>query len=230
MDGPQTILKTIPPFERLSPEELTTIETASDVQTFNAGETIYFPGDPANSLLAVHSGRVKLFHVTHRGKEAILTFVEPGEVFGELCLLEPTERGEYAGTMRATTLIRIPAQAIHRLMEQCAEFTVAVTKLIARQRCRVERRLKSLLFRSNRKRLEALLLELAENYGQSGEEGLALGIRLTHSELASLIGSTRETVTVLLGEMQAEGLVKIGRRQMVITDMNRLSGTGESNG
>ena len=82
-------------------------------------------------------------------------------------------------------------------------------------RRRVERRLKSLLFRSNRERLVHLLFDLAEKYGRYTKEGgISLGIHLSHQELASIIGSTRETVTLVLGELQAEGAISISRREL----------------
>jgi CRP-like cAMP-binding protein len=91
------------------------------------------------------------------------------------------------------------------------------------RRQRVERRLKSLLFRSNRERLIYLLLELAEKYGRTNPDGLLIGIKLSHQELANMIGSTRETVTVLLGELQSEGLLAIQRRQVILRNPTRLA-------
>jgi CRP-like cAMP-binding protein len=91
-------------------------------------------------------------------------------------------------------------------------------------RRRVERRLKSLLFRSNRERLVHLLFDLAEKYGRyTREGGISLGIHLSHQELASIIGSTRETVTLVLGELQAEGLITVIRREIVLCQAGRLA-------
>ena len=68
-----------------------------------------------------------------------------------------------------------------------------------------------------------LLLELCEKYGSMSEEGISLNIRLSHQEMASIIGSTRETVTVVLGQLQKEGLLKIARRRVLISDLTRLA-------
>ena len=88
--------------------------------------------------------------------------------------------------------------------------------------------MKSLLFRSNRERLVHLLLELVEKYGRRTPEGIQVGIKLSHQELANVIGSTRETVTVLLGELQDEGSLMIRRRQILITNMSRLASAIDS--
>ena len=100
---------------------------------------------------------------------------------------------------------------------------MCVTRLMGLRRKRVERRLKSLLFRSNRERLIHLLLELAEKYGQRDSEGLLIGIKLSHQELANTIGSTRETVTVILGELQSENSVIVRRRQIILTQPDQLA-------
>ena len=109
------------------------------------------------------------------------------------------------------------------LVERNPQLALGVTKLLGVRRRRIERRLKYLLFRSNRDRLIHLLLELAEDYGTQSEAGIELKVKLSHQDLASIIGSTRETVTVTLGQLQSEGLIKVGRRKLALTNVNRLA-------
>ena len=82
-----------------------------------------------------------------------------------------------------------------------------------------------LLFHSNRQRLVHLLLELANDYGRPSPEGVELGVRLSHQDLANIIGSTRETVTVTLGQLQAEGRLRVGRKRIILTDVEGLAGS-----
>ena len=95
--------------------------------------------------------------------------------------------------------------------------------MIGSRRQRIERRLRNLLFRSNRERVVHLLIEMAEKYGNRTAEGLELNIKLSHQEMASIIGSTRETVTVMLGQLQSEGMIRIARRRITIKDLQKLS-------
>ena len=108
------------------------------------------------------------------------------------------------------------------LMVRYHNLQVGVTRLIGLRRQRVERRLRNLLFRSNRERVVHLLIEMSEKYGRQTENGLELNIKLSHQEIASLIGSTRETVTVMLGQLQSEGKIKIARRRITILDLGKL--------
>ena len=108
-------------------------------------------------------------------------------------------------------------------MEESPGLALGVTKLIGLRRKRVERRLRSLLFRSNRERLTQLLLDLTDQYGNATTEGVEMGIKLSHQDLASIIGATRETVTTVLGEMQSEGLLRIERQKLIVLDLPRLA-------
>jgi len=161
------------------------------------------------------------------GKQTILAFIEPGEIFGELNLIDTgsatPSRDEYAETLEKSTILLIPADTMRQLINENPHVSMGITKLFGLRRRRIERRLKYLLFRSNRERLVHLLLELAEQFGRPTESGLDLGIKLSHQDFANIIGSTRETVTVVLGDLQLEGFLKLGRRKVILTDINRLA-------
>eukprot|EP00913_Durusdinium_trenchii_P008832 g8298.t1 len=190
---------------------------------FKRGSLIYLPTDKGDSVLLLTSGRVKIYHITGEGKQALLAIVEPGELFGELAVFDSGQREEFAETMDSSTVVLIPGEVIQGLMEKHPTVSLSVSRLMGLRRKRVERRLKSLLFRSNRERLISLLIELAEKYGQPDALGLRIGIKLSHAELASVIGSTRETVTVILGELQSEGAISVERRQIILTNPNELA-------
>lgn len=212
-------------FQRLTPEQLAPLEARCRSRKFSRGDPIYLPADQADGVLLLTSGRAKIASFTEEGKQAILAFIEPGEIFGELALLGGTEREEYAEAVEKSTVILMPSDVVQELVAQYPLVSQGVTKLFGLRRRRIERRLKYLLFRSNRERLISLLVELAEQYGEPSDEGMRLKIKLSHQDLASVIGSTRETVTMLLGELQTEGLLKIGRRKILLTDPEKLSGS-----
>ena len=210
-------------FERLSPERLKQLEGYCSIRKFPRGSPIYLPADQARAVCLVVSGRAKICSFSIDGKQAILAFIEPGEFFGELAILEAGQRDEYAEATEATTVVLIPVEQMQQLMAEYSDVSLGVTKLFGLRRRRIERRLKYLLFRSNRERLVHLLLELVEQYGVRSAEGIELGIKLSHQDLANIIGSTRETVTVVLGELQSEGSIRLGRRKITLTAIERLA-------
>ncbi len=223
MDEKFWYLKNCTLFERLTPEQTARLEKRSQVKKFARGSLIYVPSDAGESVLLLTTGRVKIYHITGEGKQALLALIDPGELFGELALFDGGQREEFAEAMDSATLLRIPATEIFDLMESHPEVSLGVTRLMGLRRRRIERRLKSLLFRSNRERLIHLLMELVDKYGRRTPEGVEIGVKLSHQDLANIIGSTRETVTVVLGELKAEGSLLIKRRQIVLTQMDRLA-------
>jgi CRP-like cAMP-binding protein len=216
-------LKKCPLFVEVSERDLQRVEGASRARVVERGHPIYLPADAAETVYLLASGCAKICHLTADGKQSLLALIEPGELFGELALFEPGQREEYAEAVERSTVVQIPAAVIHDLLASHPQVSLGVTKLFGLRRRRIERRLKNLLFYSNRERLTHLLLELAEQYGVRGSDGIRLRIQLSHQDLANVIGSTRETVTVVLGEMQQEGLIRIGRRKLWITDADRLA-------
>jgi CRP/FNR family cyclic AMP-dependent transcriptional regulator len=210
-------------FQRLGQEQLSALEARCRIRKFPRSTPVYLPSDCADSVMLLAAGRVKIGSFTEEGKQAILAFIEPGELFGELSLLDSEQRDEYAETVEKSTVILISNEIMQKLLAENPEVSLGITKIFGLRRQRIERRLKYLLFRSNRERLVHLLIELAEQYGRACDEGVELRIKLSHQDLANIIGSTRETVTVVLGELQGEGRLKLGRRKIVLTDIARLA-------
>ena len=210
-------------FGRMGDAQLAELERHCRTREFARGTPIYLPADHADGVLLMATGRAKICSFNDDGKQAILAFIEPGEIFGELALLGGSEREEYAEALEKSTIVLIPREVMQQVVEDNPQVSLGITRLFGLRRRRIERRLKYLLFRSNRERLVHLLVELAEQYGERTVDGILLKIKLSHQDLASIIGSTRETVTVLLGEMQNEGLLQLGRRKIVLTNVDRLA-------
>jgi len=212
-------------FNQLTPDQLREVEASCFSREFSRGDAIYLPSDMSDSVLLLARGRVRIYHVTSEGKQAILSFIEPGEMFGELAVFEPSRRDEHAEAMERSQVVLMPGAVLHSLMNRHPQMSIALTRLYGLRLRRTERRLKSLLFRSSRDRLVHLLLELAEKYGQQHPNGLLLNTKISHQDMASAIGATRETVTITLGELQTKGLIRTERRQIFLQQLDRLSGS-----
>ena len=211
-------------FQQLSLEEIASLESRARVRELPPRQVIYAPSDAADSVFLVVRGRVRIVSLTPEGKEAILGLVEPGELFGEMALVSTEPREEHAETAVTSTIAAIPRDTLEAVMSRNSELSIGVWKFLGWQRQRIERRLRSLLFRSTRERVLLLLVDLAEHYGKPVPQGAVdLGIRLSHQEFANLIGATRESVTVALGDLQNEGILAIGRQRVTILSPERLA-------
>ncbi len=213
--------------ERLPPADLKQLEARCISRKFAQGDVIYLPADRGDAVLALISGRVKLCHVTRDGRESILALIEPGEIFGELCLIDSGEREELAKAASPCVIVLIPRDELQQLMQRFADLAQGITKLVGLRRIRIERRLRSLLFRPVRERLLQLLVELAADHGIRTPRGIDIRLKLSHQDLASIIGSTRESVSAALGEFQNQGLVVLGRQCVTICSIERLTAQAE---
>jgi CRP-like cAMP-binding protein len=221
-------LKRCPLFERLSPVETARLEARALARSVAKRQIIYFPDDPGQTVLLLARGRVKIKAITPDGRETIFAFIEAGEVFGELALVDAEPRREYAEAVEDSLVLALPRDEVLWLMERRPDVALHVTKLLGFRRRRVENRLRNILFRSTRERTVALVLELLESHGQRMPTGAwEVRLRLSHQELANLIGATRESVTLALGRLQREGLITMHRRLIRVPDRAKLSAAAD---
>src|SRR5262245_58762076 len=209
-------------FERLSPAESRHLEAQAVMRSFPPRAIVYLPTEQAQSVLVLAKGRVKIKAIVPDGREAILAFIEEGELFGELALVDTEPRNEFAEAVTQSLVLALPREAMLWLMDRRPDVALSVTKLVGFRRRRVENRLRNLLFRSTRDRVLALLVELLQTYGRQAGTAWELELPLTHQELAGLVGATRETVTLTLSQLQAERLVVLRRRRITVLERARL--------
>jgi CRP-like cAMP-binding protein len=214
--------KRCPLFERLCPTESQRLEANSRLRSFAAHENVYLPGEAGETVLLLARGRVKIKAVTPDGRESILAFIHEGELFGELAIIDGAARTEFAEAVVPSQVIAVARDDIVWLMSRRPDVAMHVTKLLGFRLRRIENRLRNILFRSNRERVIALLLELLESQGEQHTDGYDVNMRLTHQDLANLIGATRESVTVTLGQLRREGLVDIRRQRIRLLRPTRL--------
>lgn len=215
-------LKRCPLFESLTPEECQRVEGRSRSRSYAKNEIIYIPDEPGDNVLLLTRGRVKIVSLTPDGHESIIAFIEPGELFGELALVDRSPRNEQAEAVEPSQLLAIPRDEILRLMDQRTELSLSVVKWIGFRLRRIENRLKTILFRSSRERTVSILLELVSRYGRADGPHWEIGIQLSHQDLANLLGMTRETVSLSLGQLQRDGLIELNRLRIIIKDLRKL--------
>lgn len=222
MSGAVWYLKQCALFERLSDAEAAQLNRRALARTFRRGEVVYSPHQPGESVMVLASGRVKIHDLTLEGRETILAFIEEGELFGELALFDGDARHEYAEAVEQSQVLVLPREDLTALLESRADLALSVTKLIGLRRRRIETRLRNLLFLSSRARMVHILLELSEAHGDRAGSRVELRFPLSHQDVANLIGVTRETATLALGQLQADRLVAVSRKRIVILDLPRL--------
>jgi CRP-like cAMP-binding protein len=143
-------------------------------------------------------------------------------VFGELCVFDGAPRDEMAEAMKNAIITELPREVFQELLLTDAKLAFAFASIVGERRKQIETKLEHLVFRDVQAKLAALLLELGEEYGVEHEEGLQIGLKITHQEMANLIGSTRETISLTLAQFKKKGLLDLNGRSVVLKDQSGL--------
>ena len=178
-------------------------------------------GEPPRSFILIGSGRVKLERKS--GDRALpLGHRGPGQMVGESAVGGAAVATENATVVDDVEALSIPIGALRAQLAGDATLRAAMAAAIVRQHRALEQRLEGLLLQGVEARLGAFLLDAAARWGQDHPEGQLLTAPFTHAEIALLIGSTRETVTLVLGKLKREGLIAFERRRIILRDRGQL--------
>ena len=215
-------LKKIPLLAELGPEVLARLAERIQLREVRRREVVYLPGDPGNSMFIVNGGRIKISKVTRDGKALTLNYCGPSEVFGETCLIEGGPREEMAEAMENSMITELERSDVERLLQSHAQLGYQLTRILAARRRELENKLETLVFRDVTSKLAELLLSLADEYGVEDSRGTMVALKITHQELANLIGSTRETVSLTLSQFKRKNLICTEGRKVIISDAESL--------
>jgi CRP-like cAMP-binding protein len=180
------------------------------------GDYLYLPGDPAGSVFLVRSGFLRLGRLTESGAELALDVAGPGEIVGEGAVLGEPQRSQLAQCLTAVRAAPLAAAAVEAALDQAPRLALCLARRAAQRSRRIEARSAVNVLGDCRQRLARLLLELAERFGADEARGRRIRARLTHEDLARLIGAARETVTPILCEWRARGAIDYDRRALVV--------------
>lgn len=216
-------LKHIKLFSGLSQAELQEMNRITRMQEIKKKQPIYLPGDPANTVYLLKKGRVKIASSSSSGKEVTFEILEAGEIFGLLETLDDSPRETLAEALDDALICAIRREDFDRYLREHPDMTVKLTKLIGLRLRKIQNRVEDLVFRDVPARLAHLLLELSKTDGSSDGPGIRLQAKLTHQEMANLIGCSRETVSTILGQFRDQRLIRIDGRSIIIMNPNGLS-------
>ena len=216
-------LKHIKLFAGLSQAELQEMERITRMQEIKKKQPIYLPGDPANTVYLLKKGRVKIVSSAPSGKEVTFEILDSGEIFGLLETLDDSPRETLAEALDDALICAIRREDFDRYLREHPDMTVKLTKLIGLRLRKIQNRVEDLVFRDVPARLAHLLLGLSKSAGAPDGAGIRLQAKLTHQEMANLIGCSRETVSTILGQFREQGLIRIDGRTIIVLNPHRLS-------
>jgi CRP/FNR family transcriptional regulator, cyclic AMP receptor protein len=221
----QSLLAQVPLFSGLAPGELHGLTTLIRRHRYEEGEVIFHEGDAGTALYIIEKGEVKIVLGSAEGKEVVLSLLGPGDFFGELALLDGEPRSADAVAMETSDLLILQRHDFLRFVAEQPQVAVNLLAVLSRRLRRVDQLVLDAAFLDVRARLVRTLLELAQTRGQPGPPGpqsVVIASRLTQSDLANMIGATRESVNKWLRYYAQKGLVRHLRGRLTLLDVIRL--------
>jgi CRP-like cAMP-binding protein len=202
-------------FQGISESEAQKVARLCAERRYRKGATIFSKDDSADSLYIVRNGKVRLLSLSDKGTETILHILTQGAIFGELLLSEEKRAlTAVAGTDVLVTVI--PKGSLVELLSSIPTVSRNFIRLLSKRLAKVEKEFADSGHTWSYHRLSKVLLRLCEEHGQETSTGTVIPLRLTHEDLANLIGTTRETVTTQLNRFRRMGLIKREGRLLLV--------------
>jgi len=225
VDNPSSLwyFENVDLYNVLCPHLVREDQSKSSPNVYSKNDYIYFPNELSDSIYLIAKGRVKIGSFTEKGNEIVKSILGEGDVFGELALTGEEKRGDYAQAMDENTQIcTMDINHLQNLMLNNKPLTLKIYKLIGLRVRKLERRIESMVFKDARTRVVDFLKELAVERGKKVGFETMIRNHFTHKDIASLTGTSRQTVTTVLNELKDKNIINFNRRQILIRDMSIL--------
>jgi CRP-like cAMP-binding protein len=221
---PFSCLSEVDLFADLSPAEIEEMDRMAPSTLFRRGELLYSQAQPIRALFVLKTGRVRVFRIAEDGRAFTLAILEPGSVFGEMVLVGQRMYDSYAEAIDDALICRLGVADVERFLLADPRIAVRVARILGERVAELEDRLTDLALRPLQARVAATLLNLTRSTSSSatGRFGRSLQVRLTHEQLAGVIGATREATSRVLGDFADRGLIRQGRGRIVVPDPGAL--------
>ncbi len=195
------------------------------VETFDRGKTIFFPGDPAERVYFLLKGAVKLSRVYEAGEEITVALLRENSVFGILSLItgQRSDRFYHAVAFTPVELLSAPIEQVEHSLKENPDLSMLMLQGLSSRILQTEMMIETLAHRDMGSRLVSFLLILCRDFGIPTAEGIRIDLKLSHQAIAEAIGSTRVTVTRLLGDLRTENMISIHKKKITVHNPVALS-------
>jgi CRP/FNR family cyclic AMP-dependent transcriptional regulator len=208
----------------LSDKEYQDLNVEHRVIEVPKGQYIYFEAYNHNKIYFIKEGTIKIGYIDQAGNEKVKEIIQQGELFGQFSLERNNLHGEFAQAYRNdVSLCSFTIDDFERLLKSRPDLALRYSKQVGAKLRNIENRLINLLNKDVRTRLIHFLWQLVEqNLGENTAEGFCMPNYLTHEDIASLIGSSRQTVTTLINELEGEGILSYNRQEICFMNVKKL--------
>lgn len=214
--SPVELLRSVPLFADLEPEELESFSQVAVPRSFPAGTRVFHEGDTSDACYIVSSGSFRVTREHSDGRAITLATLGRGEVFGELAMLDHDVRSASAEALDEGELLALPASEVRALLARHPEISVKLVAALVRRLREANARISRQSFQTVPSRVAGVLLQLVEEASPRGGTEGEVTIRMNQADLAQLAGTSRESVSRFLADLERSGVVKPGRGRVTV--------------
>ncbi len=218
----QAVFKQNPLFGELSEAQLVSLAGLARRQRFARGAVVFREGDDGTALFIIERGRVKIVLSSPEGKERILALLRTGDFFGELALLDGGARSADAVALEDSDLLVLPREAFLGFLSAHPGAAINLVASLSKRLRHTDMLVHDAAFFDVRGRLARTLLDLAQREGEGGPDGILICPRLSQTELANMVGTTRESINKWIRFYGRLGAVQNRGGRLVLVDPSRL--------
>lgn len=212
----------VPIFNHLSPAEMAEISRVTASSRFDKGQMIFFTGASAEILYIVHTGQLKQVRVTASGREQIVRILQPGDFVGELALFGRHRPEGYVEALEPSEVCHLRGEDLRTLLVHLPDIGVKILGAMAERLGEAEERIEQLGTHTVAQRIAGTLLQFSE-HREPGTHGLSITLPYSKGDLASLLGTSQETLSRKLAEFQENGWIEMeGQRHITLLDLPGL--------
>jgi CRP/FNR family transcriptional regulator, cyclic AMP receptor protein len=211
----------------LTEEQRLLVERKSVIKKFGKGQIVCNMDDPSEHVYVVRKGTAKVFLLTVDGKETILAIRRKGDLIGTTSLFGWEMRVSYVAALEDLELIAIKTEDLRDMISKHMNMAILIIKILGVRLHHSRMIIYDSFTKSVEKRLARMLLDLFKDLGVHTEGGTVINLRLTHEQIAQMIGSSRQTVTLALNELEGNGIIRKDRKRITILDGAALQDLAE---
>ena len=216
------LLRGVPIFSSLSDRELDLLLTYTTTKRLKKRAFLCRRGDPGLQLFAVMEGRLRVVGEGGDGREVVFNFMDPGDVIGEISILDSQPRSATVEAVQESVLLALHRRDLLPFFERNPKAAMKLATVLAESVRRLSELVEDTVFLGLPSRLAKTLLSLGRRYGKETPQGLLIDQKLPQHELGELVGTSRESINKQLRQWGEEGLVQVERGYVTLTDRDRL--------
>ena len=210
------LLRTVPIFSELGEEDIRSLARVATRRRYPKDAVIFFENEEGDSFFMIIEGRIKVTILGDDGREIILSVLGPGDFFGEMALLDNEPRSATVIAIEESELLSLQRSDFQGVIADNRSITGALIKVLTGRLRRANHQISTLALLDVYGRVARVILDMAREEGKRLKDGRISFRRATHQEIANRIGTTRETVTRMLKDLERQGLIHVEGREIVV--------------